>query len=80
MLVKKASVYSICEFEEDGVLLQIHPTDILVARNWKVTSIIKDPEIGNTVKNQISILPSFGDENLPFAVISGQKSFSLINT
>ena len=50
MLVKKASVYSICEFEEDGLLLQIFPSDTLVSRNWKVTNVIKDPEIGNTLK------------------------------
>ena len=39
---------------------------------------VSDPDAGNTLKNQITMLPSF-DPEFPFLAFSGQKTLNILN-
>ena len=51
-------VQSIVELPKNTLLMHIHPTDLLIARDWKVTNKIVDPDSGNNDKYQL--LPIIG--------------------
>ena len=50
MLLKKELVTSVLEFAPNKLVMCINDKDLLIANNWQVAQIIKDPRIGNGLK------------------------------
>ena len=53
ILIEGGEVQSIVELPKNTLLMHIYPTDLLIARDWKVTNKIVDPDSGNTKKHQL---------------------------
>lgn len=79
MLLKKELVNGMLEFAPNKLVMFINPTDLLIANNWQVVNIIKDPRAGNCMKQWLQPLPGFDSEQFPFIVTSGKQSYNLVN-
>ena len=53
ILIKAGEVQTIVELPKNTHLMHFHPTDLLIARDWKVTNRIVDPDSGNQLKIQL---------------------------
>ena len=63
-------MHTILEYALNELLLHVHPTDLLIVKNWMETFLIKDPATGNIEKLMLIPLPNFDQETFPF-VLSG---------
>ena len=79
MLIGHNQVQSICEYEENRMVITLKPHDVLLTDNWVVLKRIEDLKEGNTQKNWIGILPGYHRERFPFVVCQGRETFELIN-
>jgi len=76
--IKSGFVASIVELTENTLLMHFPPTDLLIARDWKVTNKILDPDSGNIMKYQLLPIMDY-DQSFPFAILSGFKCVSILN-
>ena len=61
------------------MIVHIIPTDLLLVQNWQVVHLFEDPSRNNIHKFWIAPLPVFNEVAFPFLVVSGSKTFNLIN-
>ena len=50
ILIERGDLRSIVELPKNMLLMHFNPTDLLIARDWKVTNKIVDPDTGNGMK------------------------------
>ena len=79
MLFKNEYINSVCAFPPDGLLVSASGTDLIVVRNWKVTTYIQDLNFGNDQKEWQAMLPFFDIDKFPFIVSSGYVNYNFIN-
>ena len=61
------------------MIINLDPTDLLITKKMQVITRVNDPDAGNSVKNQITMLPCFDVDTLPFIAFSGFKTLNILN-
>ena len=61
------------------MVVAVHPNELLIVDNWKVTAHIQDQNPANIGKYWLHTMPGFDEENFPFLVCSGDATFNLVN-
>ena len=51
MEIHSEMIESVCAFSENGLIASAYPSELLIAYDWKVTSVISDPIPGNIRKH-----------------------------
>ena len=79
MILQNEHVDSAFEFSINCFIITIRPRNLLIVKDWQVTQEIDDPVIENIGKYWICHLPFFNETTFPFLIVSGMKSFNLVN-
>jgi len=61
------------------MLVHVTSRNLLVVHNWQVLHEIIEPNVGNTNKYWLSLLPGFDEQKFPFIICSGWETYNLIN-
>ena len=79
MLIKNEYVYSVLEFAANSMIIHVKPTDLLIAKDWRVIGVIKETESENVEKFMLLPFPSFEAEEFPFILCAGRTSLNIVN-
>ena len=82
LLLKDEKVENVYEYEPDKLVISLYPDGILITDKWRQVNVIKNNRPGNINNHWVLPFPfnnSDDGEKLPFLVMSGRESFSLIN-
>lgn len=61
------------------MIIYLNPTDLLITKEMQVITRVNDPDAGNNLKEQITMLPCFDVDTLPFIAFSGHKTLNILN-
>ena len=62
MLIKDEYVDSVLEFATNSLIIHVAPTDLLIAKDWRVVGVIKETESENIQKLMLLPFPMFDAE------------------
>ena len=85
MLLKGEQIENIYEYSPNQLVISLYPAEILITKDWQYAHVIMNYDHGNIQNHWVLPVPfqySEGvqkGEPLPFIVVSGRESFSLIN-
>ena len=67
------------EFAANSMIIHVKPTDLLIAKDWRVIGVIKETESENIEKFMLLPFPSFEAEEFPFILCAGRTSLNIVN-
>ena len=82
MILKQEMIENVYEYDTNKLVVSLYPDDILITNNWRKVQVIKNNYPGNIQNHWVLPMPflhSETGERLPYLVISGRESFSLLN-
>ena len=81
MFFKNEWLESVVAFPPNGLVVFTakNPTDVIILRDWKVTTYIAEPVPGNKSKYYQALFPGFDLETCPYVVTSGGTTYNSIN-
>ena len=79
MQLKDEHVHSVLEFAPNFMIIHVAPTDLLIAKDWRVIGVIKETESENFSKYMLLPFPSFEAEEFPFILCAGRTSLNIVN-
>ena len=70
-MLRKEYVKSVLEYSTNEILISVHPTSMLICKDWRIIKEIKDPNAANTNKYWMTPLPGFHTKSWPYILIAG---------
>ena len=79
LIIRQDYVEAIYEYATDKMIVHLRPKDLLIINKMQVCKRIEEDDPSNVCKYQMTTLPNFNEDILPFIALSGGKSLNLLN-